>query len=110
MSILIGDYEFDGPFAAVSSLKESRGLYAVLHIDRGEIELVYLAQAENIRDCIQVSQAASPSNKQSGKLLFAGSYTPRCGARERNIMVEEILREFAEQESDETNYAELVSA
>jgi len=100
MSILIGRYEFDGPYENVADLEDKPGLYAVLHYENDEYELVHVAQAENIRDRIELSQTVHRSPTHSGKVLLAGCYT-RCGARERNMMVEDILREFEEQDKQE---------
>ncbi|MDQ5936489.1 MAG: hypothetical protein QG574_3825 [Cyanobacteriota bacterium erpe_2018_sw_21hr_WHONDRS-SW48-000092_B_bin.40] len=86
MSILIGKHEFDGPFNDVDSLEEREGLYVVLNFKDEQYELIHVAQADNIRERIQLL----PSAKPDGKVLFAALYTPRFGKRERTIMVEDI--------------------
>lgn len=98
MSILIGDYEFDGPYNDVADLQESQGLYAILHLDCDEYKLIHLAQAENIKERIVVSPATSPSPDNS--TYVAAFYTPRSGGRERNKIVEKILRHFPEPGND----------
>jgi len=91
MAILIGKYEFDGPYHNVDDLEEKEGLYAVLHCEADEYKLIHLAHADNIRERIQLSPApGSPT----GKVLLAALYTPRCGARERSTMVDDIHSEF----------------
>lgn len=91
MTILIGKYEFDGPFHRVDDLEEKQGLYVVLQYKDEEYELIHVAQADNIRERIELLPAPE---SPTGKVLLAALYTPRCGARERSTMVEDIRSEF----------------
>jgi hypothetical protein len=91
MGIFIGKYEFDGPYYNVNDLEEKEGLYAVLHCDGNDYELIHLAHADNVRERIEL--VPTPENPK-GNVLLAAFYTPRCGIRERNIMVEDIQKEF----------------
>ncbi|MFA7338266.1 MAG: hypothetical protein WC028_15875 [Candidatus Obscuribacterales bacterium] len=95
MSILIGKHEFDGPFHDVDSLEEKEGLYVVLNYKDEQYELIHVAQADNIRERIQLL----PSEKPNGKILFAALYTPRFGKRERNILVEDIENDIDSHDS-----------
>lgn len=95
MSILIGKHEFDGPFHDVDSLEEKEGLYVVLNYKDEQYELIHVAQADNIRERIQLL----PSEKPDGKILFAALYTPRFGKRERNILVEDIENDIDSHDS-----------
>jgi hypothetical protein len=92
MSILIGKYEFDGPFNDPVHLEEKQGLYAVLHHKDEEYELIHVAHADNIKERIELSQSAFTSTASS--VLLAACYTPQSGARERSKMVEDIQSEF----------------
>lgn len=92
MSILIGKYEFDGPYKSVADLEDRQGLYVVLHQDGDNYELMHVSHADNIRERIEYSQ--SGFNPTSGRVLLAACYTPQCGLRERRAMVEDILLEF----------------
>jgi hypothetical protein len=95
MSILIGKHEFDGPFHDVDSLEEKEGLYVVLNYKDEQYELIHVAQADNIRERIQLL----PSEKPNGKILFAALYTPSFGKRERNILVEDIENDIDSHDS-----------
>ncbi len=88
MTILIGKYEFDGPYRNIDELKESEGLYAVLHYDGETYSLIHVAQADNITDCIELS----PNSMATESVLVAAHYTSNCGARERRLMIEEIQK------------------
>ena len=63
MSILIGKHEFDGPFNDVDSLEEKEGLYVVLNFKDEQYELIHVAQADNIRERIQLLPSAKPDGK-----------------------------------------------
>jgi len=91
MAILIGKYEFDGPYHKVDDLEEREGLYAVLHCEADEYKLIHLAHSDNIRERIELLPApGSPA----GKVLLAALYTPSCGARARRAMVDDIENDF----------------
>jgi len=93
MSILIGKYEFDGPYNDVNDLQEKEGLYAVLHQEGEDYELIHLSHADNVRERIELL----PSEKaRQGQVLLAAFYTQRCGNRERSSMVDDIQKEFAD--------------
>ena len=94
MSILIGDYEFEGPYKALGDLKELSGVYAILHLDCDDYKLVHLAQAENIRERIVVSPTLS--SERDNTTFVAALYTPRSSGRERSKIVDQILLQFPE--------------
>lgn len=96
MAILIGKYEFDGPYRDVTELEEKQGLLAVLHYEDGEYELIYLRQSKSVSLNIEISQSANRSF--SGIVLFAVCYTPHFDKRQRIKMVEEIQHEIDQSE------------
>ena len=99
MSILIGKHEFEGPYESIAALEEKQGLYAILHLEGEEYELIHVAESHNVKECIQLSQAAYAA--LSGSVLVAACYTERCASRERRIMVQEIQSEFDEEINEE---------
>ena len=93
MGILIGKYEFDGPYNDVNDLQEKEGLYAVLYQTGEEYELIHLSHADNVRERIELL----PTEKaKEGQVLLAAFYTDSCGNRERTSMVDDIQKEFAD--------------
>ena len=92
MSILIGKYEFDGPFNSVADLEEKPGLCAVLHCDGQEYELIHVSESHNIKDRIEISHSTFAPT--SGSVLLAACYTPHSRSQERRMMVEDILNEY----------------
>ncbi|MBX9721712.1 MAG: hypothetical protein K2X81_09980 [Candidatus Obscuribacterales bacterium] len=89
MSIMIGKHEFEGPYKSIDALKESKGIYALLSHEGTEYELIHVAQADNIKEQIELSRSATIS-----KVMIAACYTPFSGLRERSRMIEEINFEF----------------
>jgi len=108
MSISIGKYEFDGPYSSVAELEEKSGLYAVLHYEGEEYELIHVAEAYNIKERIELSQSTYTTS--AGSVLLAACYTPQSRSRERRMMVEDILREFADENSQECDNEPLTTA
>jgi hypothetical protein len=102
MSILIGRYEFDGPFKSIDELKEKPGLYAVLHFERQEYELIHIAQGHNLRGRIELSPMTDTSS--FGTVVLAACYTPNFGRRKRMMMVEELHREFDDERHSQSNH------
>jgi len=92
MGISIGKYEFDGPHESIADLQEREGIYAILHFEDEEYELIHVAESYNIKGCIELSQASYSS--LTGSVLLAAFYTERSSPRERRMMVQEIQNEF----------------
>jgi hypothetical protein len=99
MSIVIGKYEFDGPFNSVAELQEKPGLCAVLHRAGEEYELIHVSEAHNIKERIEISHSTFATT--SGSVLLAACYTPHSRSQERRIMVEDILSEFDDETSQQ---------
>jgi len=108
MSISIGRYEFDGPYSSVAELEEKPGIYAVLHYEGEEYDLIHVAEADNIKDRIELSQSTYTTS--GGSVLLAACYTPQSRSQERRMMVEEILREFADENSQGCDNEPLIVA
>lgn len=96
MTILIGKYEFEGPFVDLSELKEEPGLYAILYCEDEDYLLVQLSQADNIREQIELSPSSDCLTV--GVVQIVACYTDNCGQRQRREMVDETLIEFEDQE------------
>lgn len=96
MTILIGKHEFEGPYHNVSKLEEKPGLYAVLHQDDEDYQLIQLSQAENIRECIELTRPYYGSDST----LLAACYLSQYSTSERLSIVEETLLEFGDDDNE----------
>jgi hypothetical protein len=92
MTILIGKYEFDGPFKGVSELEEKPGLFAILHCEQEEYELIHLAESDNVKERIELSPTTDHS--ANGSIVIIALYTQTMSGRERRKMVLEIESEL----------------
>jgi hypothetical protein len=96
MSILIGKYEFDGPFNSFADLEEKPGIFAVLHCDGEDYELIHVAESENIKERVELSQSTYTAHV--GSVLIAACYAPQSRSGERRVMVEDIMSEFDDED------------
>ncbi|MBX9686315.1 MAG: hypothetical protein K2X27_06405 [Candidatus Obscuribacterales bacterium] len=98
MSVLIGAFEFEGPYEDVLHLKEEPGLYAILCESKGEFELVELDETNSLRNCFDSDEYTSNmrfwQENSHGKLLAAVHYTPELTRQERFEMKNRLLLDF----------------
>lgn len=88
-SILLGQYEFLGPYLDPADVKSQAGLLAVLvQLDR-DFQLVELNESADLR---RSARFVTFSQRLEGVLSFAVYYTN--GSGERGQLREEILKEF----------------
>jgi hypothetical protein len=97
MSILIGQYEFDGPVAAFSEIPEAPGLYAVLHKQNHDLLLVDIDQSNNLAQSLLPSALELP-RKMVVLLPCENSVT-------RKEILHELLREFEFEDDEPTQTA-----
>lgn len=95
MSILIGRYEFEGPFSRLESIKNIPGVYAVLSYNNGTYDLLDIDQAEGLRTAIEDHRSYDYWIRNcSGVVSALMHYTPQSGLHQRQEIVHEILQEF----------------
>lgn len=94
MGIFIGKYEFKGPYKSADRLEEKQGLCAVLHVHRDEYELVDVSESQNVK--ADFRQMPETSSSIEGAFMVVVCYTNEVGQSERQGMVAEIRKEFAE--------------
>jgi hypothetical protein len=92
MTILIGKYEFDGPYTNADELEEKPGLFAFLRCEQEDYELIHLAESDNVKTQIEISPTVGKS--AAGSTVIIALYTQTTSGRDRKKMVEEILNEF----------------
>ena len=102
MTILIGKYEFEGPFRSTSDLEEKAGLYAVLHQEDDEYTLIQLSQASDVKSSIELSPSSSRIEQEN--TIIAVCYTRDCGLRQRRKMVDDTLLEFDDKVDEQSDH------
>ena len=98
MAIMIGAFEFEGPFSDAANLKDEPGLYAILCENRGEMELVELDEAGCLKHCLDADEYTSNfrfwQETSNSNLLAAVHYTPHLSREQRRSMKMRLLEEF----------------
>ena len=91
MGITIGNYNFDGPFAAASSLKNQSGVYAILgRRSNGDRWIVVdIGESERVRERVENHDRVSCWNHQGHSHLAAAAHYCAEGQR---MSVERALR------------------
>ncbi len=102
MSITIGSYKFDGPYADTDNLENKSGVYAILCSDNGKYNVIDIGESFEVRnrienhdrkDCwcrncsgiIEVAVLYTPNQQQSGRMQIEQElrkkFKPLCGER-----------------------------
>ena len=94
ISIKIGRYNFDGPYASFDLVEDRPGLYALVDEVNGEYSLIDIGEAENIRSSLVFHERRACWRKYfEGKLRVAVYYTPAKQQPER-IKIEQEIRDY----------------
>lgn len=100
MSILIGDYEFEGPFYTASDLSDEPGLCAMLCQVKGEFELVDLTDLDNLKHCFEGDEYTTNmrffQDTCNGVLAAAVLYTRGMSTRQRQEIRRQLVEELDE--------------
>jgi hypothetical protein len=91
MTVLIGSWEFEGPFDRRDVLRREPGLYATLIQSGEDYELVELNESPNIRATFEALQEMTP---QQNSLSIAVYYCSDLSDGLRDGLVELVLKEF----------------
>src|ERR1700735_5233445 len=91
MTVLIGSWEFEGPFDRQDVLRREPGLYASLIQTGDDYELVELNESSNIRATFETLQEMTP---QENALSIAVYYCSDLSDGLRDGLVDLVLKEF----------------
>ncbi|SRR5579883_2482544 len=98
MSVLIGPYEFFGPYSSIAELADASGVFAVLHpAGEEEYELICLDHAENVKEAVAVTCA---DRRSPDPVLIAACYMPGVSAANRQKIAKQILDELDDHEAE----------
>jgi len=87
MSIIIGQYEFQGPISKSTEIPSGPGLYAQLHRDNADFLLVDIDQTDDLMQSLSKIITASPDEHQ---IVFL-----KCEKTEkRKKILSELAKEF----------------
>lgn len=97
--ILIGNYEFKGPFDSPKQIEERAGVFAVLCYHDGEYDLLEIAFSENLRQgIIDHPDQGDWHSLCQGTLLAAVFYADETGmdADQAQVLIDCIERELSD--------------
>ena len=93
MSVLIGSWEFEGPFKETHKLKAEAGIVALLTRNKGELELVELDESDSVSDfvCRRIKGSTNPAISAA-----AVYYCSDLNTTLRQGLVDELMKEFGD--------------
>ena len=95
MSIVIQDYQFEGPFASTHLLEDRAGVYVILTATGGGwYNVLDVGESENVRSRVQNHdrQACWMRNARAGGILYAALYMAGSTPDQRRV-VERTIRD-----------------
>jgi hypothetical protein len=91
MTVLIGTWEFEGPFARANELRNEAGLYAILSNGDKEVELVELNESAQVRASVEQLFDVTPGSENFSTAVY---YCTDLTTSLRQGLIEEVLKEF----------------
>ena len=95
MTVLIGSWEFEGPFTQSRDLLHEPGIYAILSCTDNEYELLEIDETESVRATLE-KHDRYPLGKPTSATNVAAAvyYCADLTAALREGLIEEVLKEF----------------
>lgn len=95
MTVLIGSWEFEGPFNKTSELRAEPGLCAILHTASESMELVEIEETDSVRKFIEKHKTYHFSDRMpTEKFAVAVYYCSDLTSSLRAGLIDEVLKEF----------------
>lgn len=95
MTVLIGSWEFEGPFSQSNELRAEPGLCAILHNDNGNMELVEIEETDSVKKFISKHSKYHFSDRMpTDKFAVAVYYCSDLTSSLRQGLIDEVLKEF----------------
>jgi citrate synthase len=100
MSVLIGSWEFEGPFSDIQDLRHEPGIVAVLARSNDELELVEIDESDSVKDFLEKRMVPKFSPSDIDGFSTAVYYCSDLNATLRQGLVEELMKEFGDDDQD----------
>jgi hypothetical protein len=96
MSILIGSWEFEGPYSEITDLRAEPGIVALLTSGGDDLELIAIEESESVKDYLL--QKKNGSVRRQGDCGFATAvyYCSDLNATLRQGLVDKLMKEFGD--------------
>jgi len=95
MTVLIGSWEFEGPFTQPMEFLHEPGIYAILSCTDNEYELLEIDESESVRATLE-KHDRFPFGKSTSAVNVAAAvyYCADLTSSLREGLIEEVLKEF----------------
>ncbi len=94
MSVLIGSWEFEGPYNQISDLRNEPGILAVLARENDELELIHMDESESVKDYMKVQTDSEKKLSHYDSLETAVYYCSDLNATLRQGLINKLMKEF----------------
>jgi predicted AlkP superfamily phosphohydrolase/phosphomutase len=94
MTVLIGSWEFEGPFSEPNKLKSEPGIVAVLAKNNHEFELVDIDESESVREYVKKRVTAVPPPSNDIEFSTAVYYCADLSSALRQGLINKLMKEF----------------
>ncbi len=94
MSITVGRFEFDGPYADTGYLEERSGVYAILCRQNGGYGVVDVGESATVRSRVENHDRVACWRGVSNALAVAVCYTPGLQQSGRQAIEQELRNRF----------------
>ncbi len=100
MSLMLGRFEFDGPYATADRLPSSSGVFAILCIEENGAYRIDIDHCDDLRNAVSLRQEFSPNQLKSALSVAVLCHSAR--ADERQSVVNELKAEYDQDCAGET--------
>jgi hypothetical protein len=99
MSVLIGSWEFEGPYNELAELRSEPGIVALLANTNDELELIGIEESESVKDYLEKKKKNGLGRKNtSHSFATAVYYCSDLNATLRQGLVDKLIKEFEYEE------------
>jgi hypothetical protein len=95
MSILIGSWEFEGPYNEITELRAEPGIVALLSCANDEVELIAIDESESVKDYLE-KKAGKGARRYDGDRAISTAvyYCSDLNATLRQGLIDRLIKEF----------------
>ncbi len=95
MGVLIGSWEFEGPYSQINDLRSEPGIVALLAREQNELELVHMDESESVKEYMQTQDNTGLNfDPKYDGVETAVYYCSDLNATLRQGLINKLMKEF----------------
>src|SRR5215470_10851321 len=99
MSVLIGSWEFEGPFNECTELRPEPGIIALLSGTNDDMELIAIEESDSVKDHLERKKLNGQSRRgNNDPFATAVYYCSDLNATLRQGLVDKLVKEFGDED------------